>query len=109
MTRQNLGPALIWCPFPDQGSAARTAEILLDEKLIGCANMIGSMISLFAWEGRRERSEETGVIFKTHSSVLDRAIARLSELHPYEEPAILGWHCDAAAPATSEWLESLAR
>ena len=29
--------ALIWCPFPDEESAARVATALLDEKLIACA------------------------------------------------------------------------
>jgi periplasmic divalent cation tolerance protein len=46
-------------------------------------------------------------LLKTNAAVLDRAITRLTELHPYDEPAILGWRCDAAAPGTAAWLGAL--
>lgn len=104
-----LGPALIWCPFPDQAAAATVASALLDEGLIACANMLPEMQSLFSWNGERGESRETGVLLKTDAALLDKAIARLGELHPYEEPAILGWRCDAALPATTAWLGGLVR
>lgn len=100
-------PALIWCPFPGPDSAAAAANALLDEGLIACANILGEMRALFAWNGQRETTTETGVLFKTNALVLDRAVTRLAALHPYEEPAILGWRCDAAAPGTAAWLGAL--
>lgn len=100
-------PALIWCPFPDNESAAAVAGVLLDEGLIACANMVGGIHSLFEWNGERSTARETGVLLKTNALALDRAIARLAELHPYDEPAILGWRCDAAAPGTAAWLGKL--
>lgn len=100
-------PALIWCPFPDQDSALRISHSLLDQNLIACANILPRMVSLFAWNGEREEAQETGVLLKTNSAKLDEAIARLAELHPYEEPAILGWLCDAAAPGTANWLGAI--
>jgi periplasmic divalent cation tolerance protein len=102
-------PALIWSPLPDAETAERIAATLLDEALIACANIMGPMTSLYVWKGERGRDEETGVLFKTNAAVLDRAIARLGELHPYEEPAILGWHCDAAASGTAAWLATMGR
>lgn len=100
-------PALIWCPFPDRETAARIAGALLDEGLIACANLLPAMVSLFAWEGERDEAEETGALLKTNGAKLSRAISRLEELHPYDQPAILGWRCDAAAPGTSAWLGAL--
>lgn len=100
-------PALIWCPFPDQASARSAANCLLDEGLIACANMVPEMLSLFVWNGERDEGKETGVLLKTNAAKLDRAIARLAELHSYDEPAILGWRCDAAAPGTAAWLGAL--
>ena len=103
------GPALIWCPFPDAPSAAATAKLLLDERLAACANILPAMLSLFEWNGERGESSEAGVILKTDAALLDRAVARLAELHPYDEPAILGWRCDAATPGTAAWLGRLLR
>jgi periplasmic divalent cation tolerance protein len=101
--------ALIWCPFPDEETAAAVANSLLDDKLIACANLLGTMRSLYEWDGTRGEARETGVVFKTDASLLDRAVARIAELHPYDAPAVLGWRCDASAPATGEWLAALAR
>jgi periplasmic divalent cation tolerance protein len=100
-------PALIWCPFPDPGAAKAIAKSLLDEGHVACANIIPEMISLFVWKGERGEDMEAAVLFKTNSALLDDAIARLTALHPYEEPAILAWYCDAAAPVTAAWLDGL--
>ena len=111
MTDQSgqIRPALIWCPFPDRDSALRISKGLLDEGLIACANLAPGMSSVFVWNGRREEAEETGALLKTNSAMLEQAIGRLTELHPYDEPAILAWHCDAAAPGTAAWLGALGR
>jgi periplasmic divalent cation tolerance protein len=104
---KSKGPALIWCPFPDGDSAARVAKTLLDEKLIVCVNIMRGMLSLYEWKGERGEDEEAGALFKTDAALLDRAIARMGELHPYAQPAILGWQCDAASQATAAWLAGL--
>lgn len=102
------GPAMAWCPFPDAASAEQTASVLLDERLITCANILPGMRSLYEWNGERGEAAETGVLFKTDATVLDRLIARLAALHPYAQPAILAWRCDAADPATVAWVGGLA-
>jgi periplasmic divalent cation tolerance protein len=100
--------ALVWCPFPDEESAARVASTLLDEKLIACANILGTLRALYEWKGERGDARETGVLFKTDASLLDAAVARIAQLHPYDTPAVLGWRCDASAPETAQWLGALA-
>jgi len=102
-----LSGALAWCPFPDEDSAASAAEALLGEGLIACANILPQMRSLYVWRGAREAATETGVLFKTDLALLDKLVARIPALHPYDEPAILGWACDRAAPATARWLGEL--
>lgn len=101
------GPALIWCPFGDESSAREVAGRLLDEGLIACANILPEMTSLYVWQGERHEDAERGVIFKTDAALLDRALARLAALHPYDTPAAIGWRADVAAPATLEWLGGL--
>lgn len=100
--------ALIWSPFADTASAEAAAGRLLDEGLVACANILPPMRSLYLWQGERGEGVEVGVLFKTDASLLDRATARLAEIHPYETPAVLGWHADSAAPATAAWLGQLA-
>lgn len=106
-SRKPEGPALIWCPFASEQDAARAAEMLLDEKLIACANILPQMRSLYIWNGERGEGEEAGVLFKTDAALLDAAIARLAEIHPYDEPAAIGWRAEAAPPGARNWLAGL--
>lgn len=102
----DIPSALVWCPFPDPDSARDIAGQLLDEKLIACANILGTIESHFVWEGARSSGTETAVLFKTTGDLLAAVVARLGALHPYETPAIIGWQCDAGHPSTLAWLEA---
>ncbi len=102
------GPALVWSPFPDAESASAAAKTLLDERLVACANIIPGIRSLYEWNGERGEATEAAMLLKTDAALLERAIARLAELHPYDEPAILGWRCDASTTGTAAWLGALA-
>ncbi|MPS67483.1 divalent-cation tolerance protein CutA [Novosphingobium aerophilum] len=104
MSGDSAIPALIWCPFPDEESALASANILLDEGLVACANLLPGMTSIFVWNGRKDSAREHGLLLKTNAGLLDAATARLADIHPYDEPAVLGWRCDAAATGTVAWL-----
>lgn len=99
--------ALIWCPFSDREAARAVAEILLDEQLVACVNILGDIESHYLWDGERHQGTEVGALIKTSSTLLDRAVERLGALHPYDTPAIIGWHSDAATAPTRDWLASL--
>lgn len=100
-------PALVWCPFPDETAALAAIHALLDERLIACGNVLPAMTSVSIWRGQKDTTREAGALLKTNTALLDRAIARLAELHPYETPAVLGWRCDSASPATLAWLAGI--
>ncbi len=99
--------ALIWSPFDSVEAANRAAEVLLEDRLIGCANIIPQILSVFRYEGQVQSSSEVGVLFKTQAHLLDKATARLAALHPYDTPAICGWMADNAPPAMRDWLAGL--
>ncbi|PNU01795.1 divalent-cation tolerance protein CutA [Novosphingobium guangzhouense] len=99
--------ALIWCPFPDEDAALAVIDTLLTESLAACANIVPGIVSVYVWKGERGTSREVGVLFKTRADLLDAAIARVAYLHPYDDPAVLGWRCDAGAPQTLAWLGEL--
>ena len=101
-----MSAALIWSPFASEDDAAKAAASLLDEGLIACANLV-PVRSLYVWQGERGEARECGALFKTSEGLLDKAVARLAEIHPYETPAITGWRADAAAAATAAWLAGL--
>jgi len=99
--------AVFWSTFANEADAERAANALLDEGLIACANLIPGVRSIYRWNGEKGEDREVATLFKTDARLLDKAVARLSELHPYETPAIVGWQADAVAPGTAEWLSSI--
>ena len=101
--------ALVWCPFPDRDIARSLSTRLLEEKLISCANILPDIEALFEWEDEISSATEVGVLFKTSAQKLGELVTRLGDVHPYDTPAIVGWRCDTAHPATLRWLsETLA-
>ena len=102
-----MSAALIWSAFESEESAAEVAAALLDEGLIACANIVPGVRSLYVWRGERGDARESGMLCKTHATLLEKAVTRLAELHPYETPAVSGWLADATAAPTEEWLSEL--
>ncbi|WP_271079043.1 divalent-cation tolerance protein CutA [Aurantiacibacter sp. MUD61] len=96
--------AMIWCPFPDMESARTAAAQLVEERLIACGNIIPRVESVFRWKGAIETASECGLLCKTDTVTLQKAITRLESLHPYETPAIMALPVSAAPPATLGWL-----
>ena len=102
-----MSAALLWTAFADEESAVATANALLDEGLVACANILPGMRSLFIWQGTRGEARECGVLFKTDAALLDMACDRLTALHPYDTPAVSGWRADVTAAPTASWLGEL--
>ena len=102
-----MSAALIWSPFESEEAAVKAASQLLDEGLIACANLVPGVRSLYIWQGEREEARECGALLKTDASLLDKAVARLAAIHPYETPAVAGWRADAVPPSTAAWLGEL--
>ena len=70
-------------------SAKLIAETLVFERFAACAQIGSPITSIYRWKGKVENSEEFPIYIKTSPEKLEAAIARLSEIHPYECPQIL--------------------
>jgi periplasmic divalent cation tolerance protein len=104
-THSTMG--LLYTTWPNQPSAEAAARTLLDERLIACANILGASTSIYRWQGEVETAQEIIVLFKTSTAKADAARARITALHPYNEPAILNLavHAEGTAPGFLTWVE----
>lgn len=64
-------------------------ERLLEERLIGCANIVPGVRSLYVWKGEICRDEEVVLFMETTSEQAGAATQRLRELHSYDVPKIV--------------------
>ena len=92
--------------FPDAQSARSISRQLVEQKLAACANIGGSVESIYHWQGKIEEGQETLVFFKTTRSRFEEFQQVLRSLHPYEVPEIVAVTVAAGLPAYLQWVES---
>lgn len=98
---------IYYVPCPDQKCAETIARTLLQEKRIGCANVIPGMTSMYWWEGKIETSSEYILILKTlESSDANKNLeSRITELHPYDIPCVMALDVASINDSFKNWLE----
>jgi len=108
MTRSDSAMGLLYTTWPDGESAEAAAEALLAEGLIACANILGESRSMFRWKGEVQRESEIVALFKTSAGKAARTAARIADLHPYDEPAVLNLSVDPAGSSSAflAWIAS---
>jgi len=97
-------PLVIYCTCPDQATAERIAETLVDERLAACVNLVPGLTSIYRWQGQIQRDAEWLLIIKTRRTVYSLLEARLRELHPYEVPEIIALPIQAGLAAYLDWI-----
>ncbi len=97
---------LYYIPCPDIETARTLAQSLLEQKLIGCANIIPKMESLYWWDGKIESSQEIILLLKTTENVSSDSIEKTLEgLHPYQIPCLLKFENLKLNASYEKWLE----
>lgn len=88
----------------DRAEALRLAEVLIDERLAACANVLDGMTSVYRWQGRIERAAEAVLIVKTTAALVPRLVERVNALHSYECPCLVALPIEDGNPAFLEWI-----
>lgn len=88
---------LLYTTWPDADTAERAARAVVEERLAACANIVGSGVSIYRWEGAVERAPETFMILKTTAKAAPALRDRLADLHPYAIPGMVAIVADANA------------
>ncbi len=86
-----------------RAEAARMADLLVEERLAACVQML-PIDSVYRWEGAVRHEPETLLLIKTRTVLFERAIARIREIHPYTVPEIVGTPFLAGLPAYLDWI-----
>jgi periplasmic divalent cation tolerance protein len=86
--------------------AEKIAQKLLNQCLIGCANIIGPVSSLFHWSGKTERAEEYLMFLKSRKDLVEKLVETVKDLHSYEVPEILVLPVVDGSETYLEWLGS---
>ena len=91
---------------PDKDEAKKIVHILLEEKLIACANIIDAVSSFFRWKGKIDEEKEVLVIMKSHKNLFKNISTRILELHSYDVPEILAVPIRDGSSSYLDWMKS---
>ena len=84
--------------------AKSLAKLLLEQKLIACANFV-PVQSVFMWEGEMKEEAEVLMILKTRSSVFkDKLVHALQATHSYDVPEIIAMPIVLGSTDYLQWI-----
>jgi periplasmic divalent cation tolerance protein len=95
---------LVFTNLPDRASAERLADLLLEQRLAACVNILAPCRSVYRWKGAVQHDDEHPLLIKT-SAERDGALEQaLRQGHPYELPEIIAVPIEQGLPAYLDWV-----
>lgn len=86
--------------------AENIVNLLLKERLIACANIIGPVSSIFHWSGKMENAEEYLIFMKSRRELFEKLAETVKILHSYAVPEIIALPIVEGSEAYLGWLDS---
>lgn len=95
---------LVFTNLPDRASAERLADLLLEQRLAACVNILAPCRSVYRWKGAVQHDEEHPMLIKTSAERYGALEQALREGHPYELPEIIAVPIEQGLPAYLDWV-----
>jgi periplasmic divalent cation tolerance protein len=89
-----------------KSDAQAIARAVVQKRLAGCIQIIGSITSMYWWQGEIETAEEWLCVIKSRRDLYERLEEAIREVHPYDVPEILAVPVIAGSKGYLEWLNS---
>ncbi|OOZ37801.1 divalent-cation tolerance protein CutA [Solemya velesiana gill symbiont] len=96
---------LIYCTCPDLKTAEEIAGQLVDDGLAACVNLVPGIVSIYQWQGERDRAEESLLLIKTSQPRYRELEKKIVTLHPYELPEIIVVPVEQGLPGYLDWVK----
>jgi len=97
---------MVFIPAGSVAEANRLADMLLDQRLAACVQIMREMNSVFRWQGKVETQREVLLIVKTLNSKFPEIEREVVKLHSYETPEIVAIPLSAGSGPYLEWLSA---
>jgi periplasmic divalent cation tolerance protein len=95
---------LVFTNLPDRASAERLADLLLEQRLAACVNILAPCRSVYRWKGAVQHDEEHPVLIKTTQERYADLEAAIRANHPYELPEIVAAPIERGLQDYLEWV-----
>lgn len=96
---------IVFVTASNKEEAERIAKVLLENKLIACANIIGPVHSMFWWLGNIDAAQEYLIIMKTRRDLFERICEKVKALHSYQIPEVIATPIIDGLKQYMKWLD----
>jgi periplasmic divalent cation tolerance protein len=96
---------LISTTVEQKEDAERIAALLLERRLVACAQISAPITSIYRWQGQVTTATEFILSLKTTSQCVARVKEVLTREHPYQIPEIIGQEIVHVNDAYSAWVD----
>jgi len=104
-----MSTLLVLTNLPDRAAAERVADLLVEQRLAACVNVLAPCRSVYRWKGALQHDEEHPVLIKTTSERYAALEQALRAAHPYELPEIVALPIERGLPAYLDWVAAETR
>lgn len=97
---------MAWIPCPDAATARLIAERAVELHLAACGNILPDATSIYRWNGALRCESEAILVLKTTAARSEALTEIVTNLHPYELPAISFLEVGSGHPPYLRWVAS---
>jgi periplasmic divalent cation tolerance protein len=84
--------------------ATKIAEVVVEQKLVACAQIV-PIRSVYFWQNVRQNEDEWLILMKTRFEMYRHLEACVQEIHSYELPEIIALPIIAGSSAYFTWID----
>jgi len=106
MSDNSSEPIVVLMAAANRDEAVRIADMLVDERLAACVQILPEIQSTYRWQGEVMRDSEVLLLAKTTSDRFEDLARTVREIHSYETPEIVALPVTAVSGPYLEWLQA---
>jgi len=99
-----MSAAMVYVTCGDKSEAERVGQALVEARLAACVNILDGMQSMFRWQGRTETDQETVLLAKTRTALVDRLTDKVRSVHSYDCPCVIALPIIDGNPEFLQWI-----
>ncbi|MFP3984079.1 MAG: divalent-cation tolerance protein CutA [Desulfurivibrionaceae bacterium] len=99
-----MSEALVYITCKDKAEAEEVGRVLIEGKLAACVNIVDGMQSMFWWQGRTEKDQETVLIAKTRAGLVSPLTEKVKSVHSYDCPCVVALPIIDGNPDFLQWI-----
>lgn len=96
--------SIVLCNTSNIENSKSIANKLVEQKLAACVNIIPKIHSVYEWNGKIESEEESTMLIKTTSELIEKVEEMILKFHSYDTPEIIAFKIDKSNKDYLQWL-----